>query len=113
MSRGKRLKEAREAKGYSQRDMAKELAITPPSYNYYEKNDAATFSTDLILLLSKLNINLNWIFTGDGEMLLTDTPEPTREEGDLAGELEERIRRIKIDVSDIEDTVRRWMQKKR
>jgi transcriptional regulator with XRE-family HTH domain len=111
MSKGKRLKEAREAKGYSQREMAKELGITPPSYNYYEKSDAATFSTDLILLLTKLNININWIFTGDGEMLFTNTPaEP---ESDLAGELEERIRRIKIDVSDIEDTVRRLFQKKR
>jgi transcriptional regulator with XRE-family HTH domain len=111
--KNKRLKKAREALGKTQQNMADELGITKSAYSYFETNEAASFTNNLLTLLARLGININWIITDSGEMLLTDTSEPTREEGDLAGELEERIRRIKIDVSDIEDTVRRWIQKKR
>jgi transcriptional regulator with XRE-family HTH domain len=110
MSRGERLKEMRKIKDLTQKQFAEKCGIKQSSLSYIESNDNADFSPAIMTAIINLGINLNWVITGRGNMFLTDTPaEPER---DLAGELEERIRRIKIDVSDIEDTVRRLFQKR-
>ena len=36
---GKRLKEAREAAGRSQADLAREVGVTPGAYSYFESGD--------------------------------------------------------------------------
>jgi transcriptional regulator with XRE-family HTH domain len=111
MTKGDRLKLAREKLQMTQKDFAERLGIARASYNYIENNDKASLSDNLLSLIADLGISLDWVITGKGEMFLTNTP--TEPESDLAGELEERIRRIKIDVSDIEDTVRRLLDKRR
>jgi transcriptional regulator with XRE-family HTH domain len=110
--KNKRLKKAREALGKTQQNMSDELGISKSAYSYFEINESASFTNNLLTLMARLGININWIITDEGEMFLTDTP-ASDPENDLTGELEERIRRIKIDVSDIEDTVRRLIQKRK
>jgi repressor LexA len=105
--KGGRLKQARETMNLTQEDMANKLNVGQSAYSKMERGKS-DFSNELLTLIPELGINLNWIITGKGEMFLTNTP--AKLESDLAEELEERIRRIKIDVSDIEDTVRRLFQ---
>jgi transcriptional regulator with XRE-family HTH domain len=112
MTKGDRLKLARERLDMTQKDFAERLGIARASYNYIENNDKASLSDNLLSLIADLGISLDWVITGKGEMFLTNTP-ASDPENDLTGELEERIRRIKIDVSDIEDTVRRLIQKRK
>jgi transcriptional regulator with XRE-family HTH domain len=109
--KGGRLKQARETMHLKQEDMADKLNIGQSAYSKMERGKS-DFSNELLILIPELGINLNWIITGKGEMFLTNTP-ASDPENDLTGELEERIRRIKIDVSDIEDTVRRLIQKRK
>jgi transcriptional regulator with XRE-family HTH domain len=108
--KNERLRQAREALGITQKEMAQKIGVVTSAYGHIESSENAAFSSKLMFVIAELEISINWIITGKGEMFLTNTPaEP---ESDLAGELEERIRRIKIDVSDIEDTVRRLFQKR-
>jgi transcriptional regulator with XRE-family HTH domain len=111
--KNKRLKKVRESLGKTQQNMSDELGISKSAYSYFEINETASFTNNLLALLARLGVNINWIITGEGEMVLTTAPPTPAIESELTGELEERIRRIKIDVSDIEDTVRRLLQKRR
>jgi transcriptional regulator with XRE-family HTH domain len=111
--KNKRLKKAREALGKTQQNMSDELGISKSAYSYFEINESASFTHNLLTLMARLGININWIMTDEGEMFLTDAPPAPEQDGDITKELEERIRRIKIDVSDIEDTVRRLIQKRK
>jgi HTH-type transcriptional regulator, cell division transcriptional repressor len=109
--KNERLRQAREALGITQKEMAKRIGVVTSAYGHIESSENAAFSSKLMLVIAELEISINWIITGKGEMFLINTPaDPV---SDLAGELEERIRRIKIDVSDIEDTVRRLIQKRK
>ncbi|MEN9612278.1 MAG: Helix-turn-helix domain [Bacteroidota bacterium] len=110
--KNERLRQAREALGITQKEMAKKVGVVTSAYGHIESTESAAFSSKLMLVIAELGISINWIITGKGEMFLTDrlAAEP---ESDLTGELEERIRRIKIDVSDIEDTVRRLIQRRK
>jgi transcriptional regulator with XRE-family HTH domain len=117
MPKNDRLRQAREAMGITQREMAARLSISPPSYNHIEKSETAAFSDSLMSLITELGISLDWIITGRGEMLLPQTPTPTTpdepEPEALMEEMEERVRRIKIDVSDIEDTLKKMLGRRR
>jgi len=127
MSRGKRLKEARLEVGWSQKEMAEKLKISQPSYGYFEKNDNAAFSSELMSLIIELGINLNWVITGYGSMLLAsksgdasngiESIKRTEVDNDVeegfVEEMEERIRRLKVDAMDIEETFRRMLRRKK
>jgi HTH-type transcriptional regulator, cell division transcriptional repressor len=111
--KNERLRQAREALGITQKEMAKKTGVVTSAYGHIESSEGAAFSSKLMLVIAELGISINWIITGKGEMFLTTAPPIPAIESELTGELEERIRRIKIDVSDIEDTVRRLLQKRR
>jgi transcriptional regulator with XRE-family HTH domain len=101
-----RLKMVREKWQLSQNRMSLKIGISQSTYSRIEAGKLS-ISEDALMGLAKARVNTNWLLTGEGEMLLSESSEAA---GDLKIELEERIRRIKIDVSDIEDTVRRLFQ---
>lgn len=71
MSIGERMKQVRQRLGLTQATMAEETGITLVSYKRYEGSKAMP-SADALESFSKLEINLHWLLTGDGEMLLKD-----------------------------------------
>lgn len=70
---GERLKKVREALGYSLEEMALQLNTDEISLHQCEKGP---FVKDLWVLrkLALLGININWIMTGRGEMMLREEP---------------------------------------
>lgn len=109
--RGDRLRQARKSLGITQQAMADKIGIQRPSYNQIE-NGRAGIADDTQSVLAELNINLNWIITGKGDMFLKE-PDPPEAESHLMEEMEERVRRIRLDVSDIEDTLKKMLGRKK
>lgn len=65
-----RLKEVRELFKKSQAGFAKMLDIPQPTYLRYESG-VQKFSSKLIeSLILKFNLNINWLFTGEGSMFV-------------------------------------------
>lgn len=60
---GERLRCVREAKGYSQRQVAEALGLTPLSVIHYEAG-RTPFPTDLLPALDALGLNGAWVATG-------------------------------------------------
>lgn len=85
MQRGRRLAIAREHVGFkTQSAFAREVGLQQGSYADVERG-RANLSADLMeKLVNNFKINLSWIFTGEGEMLLEHGfyggGEPTREQ---------------------------------
>lgn len=76
-----RLKQIRLTLGYNQQEMAERLDIptrTYMSYEYVSKGYPNSFIERLIYLF---HVNINWLFTGEGEMFVSQT-ENTLEERD-------------------------------
>jgi transcriptional regulator with XRE-family HTH domain len=115
-SKGKRLKIIRTMKGFDQREMSAKIDVQQGSYSKME-NDKLGISEEAIVGLVNMGININWLFTGEGEMLLSQnlapTPSDECEPEALMEEMEERVRRIRIDVSDIEDTLKKMLGRRR
>lgn len=64
---GERLKEIRLNSGKSQTQFAVDLELIPQTYSRYEKGEREI--PDLVKVkLKNLNINLDWLLTGEGEM---------------------------------------------
>lgn len=77
MSIGERLKEVRYAlqktnRISNQSDMANLLGISQPAYSKLERGGASP-SKETIEKLSELEVNLNWLFTGEGNMFITNS----------------------------------------
>lgn len=66
-----RLKEVRQFFGESQRVFAMRFGLAQQTYANYESGKAE-IPNNLIYGLSKIGINLQWFFTGEGSMLLKD-----------------------------------------
>ncbi|GEM_PF-3617960 len=64
---GKRLKQFRLKLGYNQKEMASLLGISANAICNYERN-IRTPSSDIIMKLAKSGLNLDWYFTGIGNM---------------------------------------------
>lgn len=65
---GKRILKVRATLGYAQKDLAEKLGVPYHRIRDYE-NGSAGISTELLQLLSSLGISLNWLITGEGNML--------------------------------------------
>jgi len=65
---GERLKRAREEKGISRKKLAQELHIDPKNIYEWEKGKVLPSSKYLAKLSKILNISLDWLLTGEGEM---------------------------------------------
>lgn len=78
-----RLKQCRNMIGLSQAAISKELGISQSTYARYELGGG--IPENVLNYLSKKRINLNWLFTGEGPMLLNgdvsdNPPEPESED---------------------------------
>ena len=67
MSANKRLKEAREACGLSQLEVAKALGLVSSTVFRWEKTDRLPKEGDLKALARIYQVSLKWILTGDGD----------------------------------------------
>jgi transcriptional regulator with XRE-family HTH domain len=63
-----RIKEARENKGISQRELVKRLGINQTSLVHYETGKREPRIGYLIGLIRETGVNGNWLLTGKGEM---------------------------------------------
>ena len=70
-----RLRQAREHLGLTQADAAYKTGIPLVSYKKYESSKA-TPGGDALTTLGRMEINLHWLLTGEGPMLLTDLYKP-------------------------------------
>lgn len=67
---GGKIKQARKALGLKQVDVARELGISRTDYHNFETGK--TIPAYLLLKwLSKKKVSMDWIFTGTGEMFLS------------------------------------------
>ncbi|WP_300259986.1 helix-turn-helix domain-containing protein [Clostridium sp.] len=57
-----RLKEIREEKGISQRELAKRINISAPRYNQYENNKRSLPPKIALLLAKELNVTIDEIY---------------------------------------------------
>lgn len=80
-----RLRELRRRIGFTRRaDMASHLGLPNSTYSAYE-GDAGPPKVEWLVELARRGVNLNWLLTGDGEMMLPPhavpppppLPEPT------------------------------------
>lgn len=69
---GERLKAIRENLSMSGMKFAEELEIGYSAYMHYEKDRSDIPEKLIQQITSKYNINLQWLFTGNGEMFLSD-----------------------------------------
>ena len=70
-----RFKESRKYLNFSQREIGKRIGVTNKAIHYLEtqdKNYRKHFIPYLLLLHSE-GIDLNWLLTGEGEMLRKDS----------------------------------------
>ena len=68
---GERLKSARENLGHSQKEMASLLKIHPQSLYIYERGTSVP-GGKLLELVAQIGISIDWLLTGEGEMLRGD-----------------------------------------
>lgn len=64
-----RLKEIREKLSLTQLDMANVIGISRSTYTGIEKGKASLTERNKMSIIDKLNINLQWLETGEGNML--------------------------------------------
>ena len=74
----KRIKEARNALGWSQADLARRMFVTQPSVADWETGRKAPHTKNLTRLAMLLGVSFEWLTTGRGDMHPSTTP-ATRE----------------------------------
>ena len=67
---GKRLQIARKKLQLSQENMASQIGISYRAYTSYERGDRNPSIEFLEKLVTKFNINLNWLIAEQGEMFI-------------------------------------------
>lgn len=70
---GLNLKKIREYLNLSQKQFAESMDSTAQAFYGYEKNIRDIPNKLLDKLVSKYNININWLLTGNGDMFITDS----------------------------------------
>lgn len=75
MQIGERLKKIRERDGYSQTDFARKLDLLIQTYARYEKGERE-LPDSVKIKLRGLGTNIDWLLTGEGEMLQQDKKLP-------------------------------------
>ena len=69
----KRLKAVRVKLGFNQAKMAKEAGVLQKDISLIEADKKKFIPTEYLLFLSEKGIDLNWIYTGEGEIFLQDS----------------------------------------
>ena len=73
---GKRIKIAREKRGMTQREVAQLLGYQPLAISRWERGERSPSISVLSKLANLLNINIQWLLTGEGEMELPENWPP-------------------------------------
>jgi len=76
-----RLREFRKLLGFTQKEIAAEIDVSLSSYRRYENGKLPIPSDKIEILVSKYELNANWLFTGRGTMQLKqgELSEPIRD----------------------------------
>lgn len=69
-----RLKQARESLGYTQKEMAKAVSVVFQTWQVYEAGKSVP-GGNVLEALARLGFNVNWLLTGEGEMMRHDEQE--------------------------------------
>lgn len=91
-----RIKEIREKFFKTQANMAAILGVSRQAVNEYERGNNIIPTKALILLSSKYNININWLLTGQGNMLLSDDDKVNNNE--LIQQQQDKIKELQAQV---------------
>jgi len=75
---GERLKIIRQKLKLSQKEMASLLNVSLNAYQRYEMGSRGLNLDKMKILAQRLNINLHWLLTGEGEPFLTPKAEPVK-----------------------------------
>lgn len=71
-----RLAELMASLGLNQREFAKAIGIHPTSFTDLKKGRSKSFSQETIAqIITRFNVNANWLITGEGPMFLEKAPE--------------------------------------
>jgi transcriptional regulator with XRE-family HTH domain len=76
----KRIIKARKDKGFSQRELASLVGISYQTVNRYEKGHRIPDVGYVLKLANALDVDSNWLLTGEGEMFKPEQPETPRKE---------------------------------
>lgn len=96
---GQRLRELRKKMGYSQNDFANIMGISRSFLSEVESGKSGITTDPLTKLMIGLNININWLLTGDGEIFIEEDASNS-EELKAEDEIEKAIlKRIKENPS--------------
>lgn len=91
-----RIKEIRQKIFVSQSNMEDCLNLSRNTLSAYERGKAFFKPHTLQLLASKYNININWLLTGQGNMLLSDEDKANNNE--LIQQQQDRIKELQAQV---------------
>ena len=118
LSESERLKDVQKSLGYtSQQAFAEALGIKQGSLSdIYRAKNGIKVSAKIKIALSKMGVNIDWLDTGEGPMLLSDqpTPPPTRQPKSAEAYLEALEAGSKADGDTLPDVGRRtdvWVGK--
>ncbi len=92
-----RIKEIRQKIFVSQSNMEDCLNLSRNTLSAYERGKAFFKPHTLQLLASKYNININWLLTGQGNMLLSDDDKVNNNE--LIQQQQDRIKELQAQVN--------------
>lgn len=100
-----RLKEIREKIFSTQLNMAKALNVSRQAVNEYERGNNIIPTKALIILINDYNVNINWLLSGKGNMLLTDTEKASTTQ--QIQELNNKIKELEIENKLLKELIKK------
>jgi transcriptional regulator with XRE-family HTH domain len=78
LSLASRFKLFRELLGFSQKEFADKLGVSQKAISQWERGERAIPAVILKELKEHLNLNIDWLLTGEGEPFITHSAEPVK-----------------------------------
>lgn len=100
-----RIKEIREKIFITQQQMANVLNVRKQAISDYERGINIIPTKALIILINDYNININWLLSGKGNMLLTDTEKASTAQH--IQELNDRIKELEIENKVLKELIKK------
>lgn len=100
-----RIREIREKIFKTQSNMADCLGLKAQNISDYERGKAFFRPATVSLLINKYNINSNWLFTGRGNMLLSDNDKVNN--NDIIQQLQDRVKELEIENKVLKELIKK------
>lgn len=100
-----RIKEIREKIFITQQQMANVLNVRKQAISDYERGINTIPTKALIILINDYNININWLLSGKGNMLLSDTDNINTSQH--IQELNDKIKELEIENKVLKELVKK------